>query len=65
MQRQKLYQSDLRPVYQRGPRSGFYMKAYLAIFAVGMVGTAHGLWNSAWVSARGESAREGAREGPA
>ncbi|CAO1636607.1 unnamed protein product [Sympodiomycopsis kandeliae] len=48
VQRQKLYQADTRPVYQRLPRSGMYMKVYMALFVVGGLGTASGLWNAAW-----------------
>lgn len=52
VQRQRIFQADTRPVYQRGPRSRLYMTAYMALFTLGMAGTAHGLWNAAWVSWR-------------
>ena len=50
LQRQRMYQADTRPVYQRGPRSGMYMKAYMTLFTFGMVATAAGLVNAARVS---------------
>lgn len=50
LQRQRIYQSDSRPVYQRLPRSRMYMTIYMAFFTVGMFGTFGGLVNAARVS---------------
>ncbi|CAO1614058.1 unnamed protein product [Parajaminaea phylloscopi] len=47
LQRQRIYQSDPRPVYQRLPRSRMYMTIYMGLFTVGMVGTFGGLVNAA------------------
>ncbi|PWN18757.1 hypothetical protein BCV69DRAFT_284741 [Microstroma glucosiphilum] len=50
VQRQRIYQADTRPVYQRLPRSGMYMKVYMAFFTVGMIGITGGLINASKVS---------------
>ncbi|PWN99198.1 hypothetical protein FA09DRAFT_306773 [Tilletiopsis washingtonensis] len=49
-QRQRLYQADARPVYQRLPRSRLYMGLFMGLFTVGMYGTLGGLYNAAHVS---------------
>ncbi|KDN44886.1 hypothetical protein K437DRAFT_212674, partial [Tilletiaria anomala UBC 951] len=45
--RQRAYQADPRPVFQRLPRSKLYMGIYMTIFTVGMYGTFGGFWNMA------------------
>ncbi|PWN90244.1 hypothetical protein FA10DRAFT_285957 [Acaromyces ingoldii] len=46
-QRQRIYQADTRPVYQRLPRSRLYMGLFMSLFTVGMVGTVGGFYNMA------------------
>ncbi|CAO1623244.1 unnamed protein product [Jaminaea pallidilutea] len=46
-QRQRMYQSDTRPVYMRGPRSRMYMAIYMGFFTVGVVASFGGLVNAA------------------
>ncbi|CEH14875.1 hypothetical protein CBOM_02690 [Ceraceosorus bombacis] len=46
-QRQRLYQADPRPVYQRLPRSRLYMGVFLTLFSAGIWGTVGGIYNAA------------------
>ncbi|KAG8770589.1 hypothetical protein FRC12_004170 [Ceratobasidium sp. 428] len=43
--KQQMIQSSSKPVYLRLPRSRLYIGTYLALFSVGMVGTATGLFS--------------------
>ena len=45
IQRQRQYQLDPRPVYQRLPRSGLYMTAFQIVFWTGTLGIAAGFYN--------------------
>ncbi|EDP44693.1 hypothetical protein MGL_1175 [Malassezia globosa CBS 7966] len=45
LQRQRIYQSDLRPVYQRLPRSGLYMGIFQIFFWAGIGGITVGAFN--------------------
>ena len=42
---QRIYQADLRPVYQRLPGSKLYFGAFLTVFTVGMIGITGGAYN--------------------
>ncbi|RDX53830.1 hypothetical protein K466DRAFT_580190 [Polyporus arcularius HHB13444] len=42
VERQKLVQSQHIPIYYRLPRSKIYVRAYYAIFTVGMLSSAYG-----------------------
>ncbi|KAF8603495.1 hypothetical protein BDV93DRAFT_556515 [Ceratobasidium sp. AG-I] len=44
-EKQQLVQTSSKPVYLRLPRSRFYIGSYLAIWTVGMFGTATGLYS--------------------
>ncbi|PWN29187.1 hypothetical protein BDZ90DRAFT_278566 [Jaminaea rosea] len=55
LQRQRIYQADTRPVYQRLPRSRMYMTVYMAFFTLGMIGTTGGLINAARGKKAGDS----------
>lgn len=45
IQRQRIYQADPRPVYQRLPRSGLYFGIFQIIFWTGMAGISVGTYN--------------------
>lgn len=49
IQRQRQYQMDPRPVYQRLPRSGLYMTVFQIVFWTGTLGVAAGYYNMATV----------------
>ncbi|WFD36773.1 hypothetical protein MCUN1_003660 [Malassezia cuniculi] len=42
---QRIYQADIRPVYQRLPGSKLYFGAFLTVFTVGMIGITGGAYN--------------------
>ncbi|SHO76412.1 Hypothetical protein MSYG_0750 [Malassezia sympodialis ATCC 42132] len=44
-QRQRIFQADPRPVYQRLPRSGLYFGVFQVIFWTGMAGITVGAYN--------------------
>ncbi|WFD21477.1 hypothetical protein MEQU1_000129 [Malassezia equina] len=44
-QRQRIYQADPRPVYQRLPRSGLYFGVFQVIFWTGIAGISAGTYN--------------------
>ncbi|KAG8700871.1 hypothetical protein FRC08_002582 [Ceratobasidium sp. 394] len=43
--KQQMIQSSSKPVYLRLPRSRLYLTSYLALWGIGMVGTAGGLYS--------------------
>ncbi|KAH7912965.1 hypothetical protein BJ138DRAFT_1124801 [Hygrophoropsis aurantiaca] len=48
LERQKAIQSSHLPVYYRLPRSKLYVKSYMALWSIGMVGTTLGIYTLAF-----------------
>ncbi|KAF8558729.1 hypothetical protein OG21DRAFT_1503686 [Imleria badia] len=48
LEQQKAFQSAHVPIYMRPPRAKLYLGIYFSIYAVGMVGTAYGIYSLAF-----------------
>ncbi|KAG9317707.1 hypothetical protein JVU11DRAFT_1920 [Chiua virens] len=48
LEQQKAFQSSHLPIYVRPPRARLYLGIYFSIYAVGMVGTAYGIYSLAF-----------------
>ncbi|KAN0097209.1 hypothetical protein V8E55_001655 [Tylopilus felleus] len=45
LEQQRVFQSSHSPIYMRSPRARLYLGMYFSIYAVGMVGTAYGIYS--------------------
>jgi len=48
LEQQKVFQSSHKPIYTRPPRARLYLGMYFSLYAVGMVGTAYGIYSLAF-----------------